>query len=59
MPARGGHFVGGCCSALGLRVGQLIVKLFFAGVGSAPAALNACTSNVYLPGFMSGGAAAS
>jgi hypothetical protein len=43
--------VGGCGSALVLRVGQVIVKLFFAGVGSAPAALNARTSNVYLPGF--------
>jgi hypothetical protein len=49
--ARGAQLVGGCGSALGLRVGQVIVKLFFAGVGSAPAALNARTSNVYLPGF--------
>jgi hypothetical protein len=29
----------------------MIVKLFFAGVGSAPAASNARTLNVYLPGF--------
>jgi hypothetical protein len=49
--ARGAQLVGGCGSALGLRVGQVIVKLFFAGVGSAPAALNARTSNVYLPAF--------
>jgi hypothetical protein len=32
-------------------VGQLIVKLFFAGVASVPAALTARTSNVSLPGF--------
>ena len=38
-------------SALGLRVGQVIVKLFFGGVESAPAALNARTSNAYLPGL--------
>jgi hypothetical protein len=43
--------VGGCGSAPGVRVGQVIVKLFFAGVGSAPPALTARTSNVYLAGF--------
>jgi hypothetical protein len=48
MPARR-LWVDGCGSALGLRVGQMIVKLFVASVGPAPAALNARTSNVYLP----------
>ncbi len=47
----GAQLVGGYGSAVGLRVGQVIVKLFFAGVGSATAALNARTSNVYLRGF--------
>jgi hypothetical protein len=35
----------------GVACGQAIVKLFFAGVGSAPPALTARSSNVYLPGF--------
>ena len=49
--SRGAQLGGGGGSALGLRVGQVIVKLFFGGVESAPAALNARTSNAYLPGL--------
>ena len=49
--SRGAQSAGGGGSALGLRVGQVIVKLFFADVESAPAALNARTSNAYLPGL--------
>jgi len=48
--SRGARLVSGCGSALGLHVGQVIVKLFFAGAPRT-AALSARTSNVYLPGF--------
>jgi hypothetical protein len=45
--------VGGCGSALGLRAGQVIVKLFFARRQVGSGGVERAHLEVYLPGFRS------